>query len=181
MNQVACSFVYRFVPRTLRDQLVDTSGAWVSNATGRRNDCAIVPGWIRFNATLTPLHINGPLSISWRDRSRFSPDFLVNDQAGFFDAISYGPDDTGYTVTIRIYDETDGLARTINLSGGETAYTYPIADEQSDTPLPGGRLNDHLRITVWANATDAIQSWQTYEWEFDRSGWDMRYGEYYGG
>lgn len=130
------------------------------------------PTGLKINGVSYPEKINGAMTASWKHRNRLG-DWTYED-AGETPAAEPG---THYRV--KIYGETGVLKHTEdNISG--LSYAYPEATEISESGL--GRLNGSLRVTVECVVTaSGLSSVQAAEDTFDRGGWGMGYGRYWGG
>ena len=62
------------------------------------------------------------------------------------------------------------------ITGNST--TWPFSQELADSGL--GRANAHIKVEI-ESSRDGHISWQKHIIEFDRTGYGLRYGEYYGG
>ncbi|WKB54391.1 phage tail protein [Eleftheria terrae] len=130
------------------------------------------PGRLQVNGRAYPVAVAGPISVSWATRNRRSQTaYLVLQAEG-----SVTPE-AGQTTTVRFYGETGRLCRTMTGLIGDSV-TWPLAQELADSGL--GRVNGRLRIEVEA-ARDGHTSWQHHNIEFERAGYGMHYGKFYGG
>ena len=81
------------------------------------------------------------------------------------------------TTTVRIYNENLGLQKT--LTGlTTTSFTYTTTDEATDSGL--GRINGRLKVEI-ESVRDGHVSWQKQTRSFERAGFGLNYGKYYGG
>lgn len=129
------------------------------------------PGLFRLNASAYPTYITGPLTVSWAHRDRV----LQADQLLDESAASVGPE-PGTTYTVRVYDRGGDLVHTeAGLTG--TSWTYAKATEESESD--DGQYNGRLRVTVEA-VRGGLTSWQAHDHTFDRAGYGLNYGLYYG-
>ena len=129
------------------------------------------PGLFRVNASAYPTHITGNLAVSWAHRDRV----LLADQLLDESAASVGPE-PGTTYTVRVYDRAGDLVHTESGLTG-TSWTYAKATEESESD--DGQFNGRLRVTVEA-ARGGLTSWQAHDHTFDRAGYGLNYGLYYG-
>ncbi|MEF8735788.1 MAG: hypothetical protein V5B35_04010 [Candidatus Accumulibacter necessarius] len=116
--------------------------------------------------------ITGELSVSWATRNRQSQTaYLVPQTEG-----SITPE-AGQTTTVRLFNEKGVLVRTLaGLTG--SSVTWTLAEEESDSGL--SRINGRLRHEIEAERGGHV-SWQKQVIEFDRAGYGLTYGKYYGG
>ena len=158
--------------RTGQDLLSLASAPEDSIVFTGRIDRPYPPGNLTFNTAYFPTFISGELNLAWAHRDRTQQtasiiDFLFGD---------IGPE-VGTTYTIRIYDQTLSLVRTETGITG-TAYTYTQVNEEADNGL--GRFNYRLRIEV-LSVRGGTDSFQIHDFTFDRAGYGLNYGLYYGG
>lgn len=81
------------------------------------------------------------------------------------------------TYTLRIYGEAGSLRRTYSGLTG-TSQTYTLVNDEADSGL--GRPNALLRIELEADRS-GVTSLQKHSVNFERAGYGLHYGKYYGG
>ena len=119
----------KLLPRT-KQGMLDLSLATAATVTlDQRQYRPYPPGLFRLNGAAYPASISGPLVVSWVHRDRLlQADQLLESSAG-----GIGPE-AGTTYTLRLYDQTGTLRRTVTgLSG--TSYTWD--SEGADSGLGG--------------------------------------------
>ncbi len=131
------------------------------------------PGKMRVNAEIYPATIPGTdeLTVSWAHRDRLSQTAYIVTQ----DEASIGPE-AGTTYRLRIYGEEDSLIHTESAISG-TTYTYPAAEEGTDSGLsvgtstpapldtePGYPYNSIMLDFEGANGATAFVDWIGNEW-----------------
>lgn len=143
----------------------------VSVTANQRFARPYVPGNFKLNSSAYPTYITGQLVVSWahRDRTQQTADVTHQDEA------SIGPEAT-VTYTIKVYDRGGDLVHTQTGETG-TSWTYATATEQSESD--DGMYNGRLRVTVEA-VRGGLTSWQAQDHTFDRAGYGLNYGMYYG-
>jgi hypothetical protein len=130
------------------------------------------PGNVKVNNVMWPMVILGQISLTWAHRDRMQQTvYLVTQTEG-----NIGPE-TGATYTLRIYNENNALQKTVT-GLSTTAWNYLTSDEATDSGL--GRINGRLKVEVEA-VRDGYASWQRQTRSFDRAGFGLNYGKYYGG
>lgn len=87
-----------------------------------------------------------------------------------------GPE-SGVTYTLRIYGEAGSLRCTYSGLTG-TSQTYTLVNDEADSGL--GRPNALLRIELEADRS-GVTSLQKHSVNFERAGYGLHYGKYYGG
>ncbi len=111
------------------------------------------PGNVKLNGAYFPTSITGPLVVTWahRDRIQQTTPQIIEQDAG-----NIGPE-AGTTYTVRAYDETDTLRRTVT---GLTGTTWTWDTESADSGLTG-RLNTSLRVEVESvrEGYESLQMW----------------------
>ena len=85
--------------------------------------------------------------------------------------------EAGQTRTVRLFNENGVLVKTLAEATGSSV-TWAVAEEMSDSRL--SRLNGRIRIEIEAERGGHV-SWQKQVIEFDRAGYGLTYGKYYGG
>ena len=117
------------LPRTQRGTLDLASAVTATVVMSQRQYRPYPPAKLRINGAAYPSTISGPLVISWVHRDRLlQADQLVDSEAG-----GIGPE-AGTTYTLRLYDQTNTLRRTIV---GVTGTTYTWDSEGPDSGLGG--------------------------------------------
>jgi hypothetical protein len=162
----------KLLTRTARGTLPEAAATEMSLPLNKRFIRPYCPGNAQVNGKRYPTVVAGEINVSWATRNRQSQTaYLVLQTEG---AIT---PETGQTVTVRFYNENGQLARTVSgITGNAT--TWPLAQELGDSGL--GRVNAHVKVEIEASR-DGHVSWQKHVIEFDRTGYGLRYGDYYGG
>ena len=113
-----------------REGTLDPSLATTASVTfNQRQFRPYPPGKLRINGEAYPESISGPLVVSWAHRDRLlQADQLVDTEGG-----SIGPE-SGVTYTLRLYDQTGTLRRTVT---GLTGTSYTWESEGADSGLGG--------------------------------------------
>lgn len=126
------------------------------------------PGQLRINSQAYPDAVRGDqnITVGWTHRDRLQQTAtLVDETAG-----SIGPE-AGTSYTCRLL--TAGGSVLVTHSGlTGTGDTFTLAEM--------GANYGRLRIQLWS-VRDGVQSLQTHDWEFTRSGYGAGYGYAYGG
>lgn len=162
----------RLLTVTGKGTLALASAPTDSLTMNRRQDRPYPPGNVKINNVAYPAVVKGDLSISWSHRDRLSQTVsLVPQSTG-----NIGPE-PGVTYTPRLYGETGSLRRTYSGLTG-TSQPYTLADDAADSGL--GRPNAALHIELETNRSGVI-SLQKHSITFERAGYGLRYGHYYGG
>ena len=78
---------------------------------------------------------------------------------------------------MRLCNENGVLVKTLAEATGSSV-TWAVAEEVSDSGL--SRINGWIRIEIEAERGGHV-SWQKQSIEFDRAGYGLNYGTYYGG
>lgn len=126
------------------------------------------PGNITINTADYPTYVSGQLALGWAHRDRVAQE----DVPVLQNAASVGPE-ASTTYEIDIYDRDDVLLRSeVGLTG--VAYTY--TDEVADA----GELQGRLRVVI-RSERGGLLSHQAHDITFDRAGYALNYGLYYGG
>lgn len=157
----------RLVTATASGELDPGYATPVSHTITTRSLRPIPPGNVKINGEAFPTVIEGELVVTWAHRDRLTQTEMLEQDSG-----DVGPE-AGVTYTLRIYDEDDLLLRTETGLAG-TSYTY--TDEVADA----GRLQGHLRIEL-ESVRGGLASHQFQEREFDRAGYGLQWGNYWGG
>lgn len=162
----------KMLPATGLGRLAESAATADSYAFAGRMIRPYPPGNVRVNNVMWPTVMLGPMTLSWAHRNRMQQlAYLVTQSEG-----SIGPE-AGVTYTVRFYNENNVLQKT--LTGlTATAWTYPSADEATDSGL--GRLNGRFRVEIEA-LRDGYVSWQKQVRSVERAGYGLNYGKYYGG
>ncbi len=162
----------KLLTRTARGTLPESAATQMSVRLNRRFIRPYCPGNIRINARRYPAVVAGEISLSWATRNRQSQTAdLILQTLG---AIT---PEAGQTTTVRFYNENGSLRRTLSGLTGNSAI-WSLSQELADSGL--GRVNAHIRVEIEASR-DGHLSWQKHSIEFDRTGYGLRYGDYYGG
>lgn len=162
----------KLLTRTARGTLPEAAATEMSLPLNKRFIRPYCPGNAQVNGKRYPTVVAGEINVSWATRNRQSQTaYLVLQTEG---AIT---PEAGQTVTVRFYNENGSLRRTVSgITGNGT--TWPLAQELADSGL--GRVNAHVKVEIEASR-DGHVSWQKHVIEFDRTGYGLRYGDYYGG
>ena len=162
----------KLLTRTARGTLPESAATQMSLLLNKRFIRPYCPGNTQVNAKRYPAVVAGEINVSWATRNRQSQTaYLVLQTAG---AIT---PEAGQTTTVRFYNENGSLRRTVSgITGNST--TWPFSQELADSGL--GRANAHIKVEI-ESSRDGHISWQKHIIEFDRTGYGLRYGEYYGG
>jgi len=161
----------KLLTKTGRGTLAIGDATADTHSTKQRSILPYLPSNYKINAAFYPLVMVGDLALTWAHRDRLLQTAgLVLRTAG---SIGQEP---GTTYRIKIYDENGSLIKEV---AGITAanYTYLKADEEADGI---GRYNGTLRVIIQAER-DGLISWQDRDHTFDRAGYGLNYGNYYGG
>lgn len=133
----------------------------ISTINPQRRHRVFCPTDVQYNSASFPVSITGELTVSWEHRDRTG--FWRYDDSG----VTTDPEG-GTEYTVKVYGEIGTLLRTVTGITGKT-WTYPTSQESSDSGLPGGRLNNHLRVVLTTQGTPPDGDGLTeIEWEFDR-------------
>ncbi|QXP89153.1 phage tail protein [Methylococcus capsulatus] len=162
----------KLLTRTARGTLPEAAATEMSLPLNKRFIRPYCPGNAQINGKRYPTVVAGEINVSWATRNRQSQTaYLVLQTEG---AIT---PEAGQTTTVRFYNENGSLRRTVSgITGNGT--TWPLAQELADSGL--GRVNAHVKVEIEASR-DGHVSWQRHVIEFDRTGYGLRYGDYYGG
>ncbi len=162
----------KLLPRTPKGTFAEASATELNLTLAKRFIRPYCPGNVRVNGLRYPGVISGELSISWATRNRQSQAaYLVLQAEG-----SITPE-AGQTTTVRLFNEKGVLVRTLaGLTGSDVTWT--LAEEAADSGL--SRINGRIRIEIEAERGGHV-SWQKQIVEFDRAGYGLNYGKYYGG
>ena len=164
----------RLCPKTGRGELAVSAAATLSRPIAQRFIRPYPPGQVRINGSAYPQAVAGDLAIGWAQRNR------VTQTAGVvLQTDGNLTPESGQTTTLRLYDDSDMLRRTISGISG-TSQTWSLAQIIADGAGASGRI----RIELEAERTDAsgtFTSLQKHVIEVDRAGYGLNYGKYYGG
>lgn len=162
----------KFLPFNSLGRLAIGSAALVTITTSNRAPRPWVPTAIEENGIAHPTVILGELALTWAHRNRKA-------SASYADAHQTATAESGATYRARVYGETGSLIHTESGLTGES-WTYAAASEISEGGL--GRLNDELRVVLeTVHGPSGLVSFQSHDHTFHRSGYGLRWGEYYGG
>lgn len=155
---------YRLVPEGQ-----STSGAIVLSGTMTdRMYRPYRPANVKVNGSFWPVAITGSVVVTWTHRNRTLETSVLNK----WDAGSVTVE-AGTTYTLRFYGEADTLLHT---ASGLTGTTYTWSTEVADAGVLQGRIRVELEAV-----RDGFVSLQKYNHAFDRAGYGLNYGNYYGG
>lgn len=162
----------KLLTRTARGTLPEAAATEMSLPLNKRFIRPYCPGNAQINGKRYPTVVAGEINVGWATRNRQSQTaYLVQQTEG---AIT---PEAGQTTTVRFYNENGQIKRTVSgITGNAT--TWPLAQELADSGL--GRVNAHVKVEIEASR-DGHVSWQKHVIEFDRTGYGLRYGDYYGG
>jgi hypothetical protein len=162
----------KLLPRTPKGTFPEVAATGWNLTLAKRFIRPYCPSNVRVNGLRYPSVISGELSISWATRNRQRQTaYPVLQTEG-----SITPEG-GQTTTVRLFNENGVLVKTlVGLTG--TSVTWSLAEEASDSGL--SRINGRIRIEVEAERVGHV-SWQKQSVEFDRAGYGLNYGKYYGG
>jgi hypothetical protein len=128
------------------------------------------PGRIRLNGQREPAVVAGDLILTWAHRDRtLQTAYLVHQDEG-----GIGPE-PGTTYAVRLRDRNGNLVHSeTGLTGN--AWTWDVASAALDAGVAGDR------ITVEIEAErDGLASWQAQVRTVERTGYGLRWGQYWGG
>ncbi|MCW7536704.1 phage tail protein [Aquabacterium sp. A7-Y] len=162
----------RLLTQTARGTLPLGEAPEMSLTLAKRFIRPYCPGNPRVNSRTYPAAVAGEIIISWATRNRRTQTaYLVLQTEGEITP------EAGQTTTVRFYGETGSLRRTLTGLAGNSV-TWPLAQELADSGL--GRVNAKLRVEI-ESLRDGHVSWQKHSIEFERAGYGLHYGNYYGG
>jgi hypothetical protein len=162
----------KLLPRAPKGTFVEAGATELNLTLAKRFIRPYCPGNVRVNGRRYPSVISGELAISWATRNRQSQTaYLVLQTEG-----SITPE-AGQTTTVRLFNGNGVLVKTLSGLTGSSV-TWAVAEEAGDSGL--SRITGRIRVEVEAERGGHV-SWQKQVIEFDRAGYDLRYGNYYGG
>ncbi len=162
----------KLLTRTARGTLPEAAATEMSLRLDKRFIRPYCPGNVRINGRSYPAAVAGEIAITWATRNRQSQTaYLVRQTEGTITP------ELNQTTTVRLYNENGALVRTESGLTGN-GYTWPLAQEATDSGL--GRVNASLKVEIEASR-DGHVSWQKQVIQFERAGYGLRYGQYYGG
>jgi hypothetical protein len=128
------------------------------------------PGRIRLNGQTEPAVVAGDLTVAWAHRDRTQQTaYLVQQSEG-----DIGPE-LGVTYTVRIRNRNGVLAHTESgLIGTTYVWSAAVATPEA------GALGDRITVEISAER-DGLSSWQPQVRVMDRTGYGLRWGQYWGG
>jgi hypothetical protein len=128
------------------------------------------PGRIRLNGQREPAVVAGDLTLTWAHRDRtLQTAYLVRQDEG-----DIGPE-PGTTYAVRLRDRNGDLVRSETGLTGNT-WTWDVASAALDAGVAGDR------VTVEIEAErDGLASWQAQVRTVERTGYGLRWGQYWGG
>lgn len=128
------------------------------------------PGRIRLNGQTEPAVVAGDLAVTWAHRDRTQQTaYLVQQGEG-----DIGPE-LGVMYTVRIRNRNGVLAHTeSSLIGTSFVWTAAVAAPEA------GALGDRITVEISAER-DGLSSWQPQVRVMDRTGYGLRWGQYWGG
>ena len=160
--------VFKLLTQTSYDLLDEVDATAHGIIMANRYERPYPPANLKINTVNYPSYITGAISVSWVERNRITQDTAVTLQT---DA-TVTPE-AGTTYTVKFYSRTGSLLHT---ASGLTGTSYSWSTESADS---GGALNGRVRVEVTSNR-DGLESWQPNEHTFDRAGYGLNYGLYYG-
>jgi hypothetical protein len=162
----------KLLPRTAKGTFAEDAATELNLTLAKRFIRPYCPGNVRVNGLRYPAVISGELSVSWATRNRQT-------QTAYRVLQTEGPitPEAGQTTTVRLFNENGVLVRTLaGLTG--SSMTWTLAEEAANSRL--SRINGRIRVEIEAERGGHV-SWQKQVIEFDRAGYGLHYGEYYGG
>lgn len=128
------------------------------------------PGRIRLNGQTEPALVAGDLTVAWAHRDRTQQTaYLVQQDEG-----DIGPE-LGVTYTLRIRNRNGMLAHTESgLTGTTFVWSAAVAASEA------GALGDRITVEISAER-DGLSNWQPQVRIMDRTGYGLRWGQYWGG
>jgi hypothetical protein len=148
----------KFLPRTGEGVLDEADAtAHNSDAFNSRMIRPYPPGNFKINSVSYPSSFTGQPTITWSHRNRTTQLTTIIEHS----ATGITPE-AGTTYTLKIYDQSNNLVRTVSSISGLT-YTYAWEDEMADCGLASGdALNTQLRF-VLNSVRDGYDSWQSID------------------
>jgi hypothetical protein len=169
---VGATISVKLAPFNRRGTAPISDASPISITTVGRSTLPLAPTALTVNGLSFPTNVADAIALAWSHRDRLA-------DWSFADAGATASPEATVTYTLRIYDETDSLIRTVTGITG-TSYSYALATEIADTGI--GRANGVLRVSLEAvRGSDAAVSLFRLEDTFDCAGWGMLYGNYWGG
>jgi len=128
------------------------------------------PGRIRLDGQREPTVVAGDLILTWAHRDRLlQTAYLVRQDEG-----DTGPE-PGTTYGVRLRDRNGSLVRSeTGLTG--TAWTWDVASAALDAGVAGDRVTVEIETE-----RDGLTSWQAQVRSVERTGYGLRWGQYWGG
>ncbi|BAO82905.1 hypothetical protein SMCB_0677 [Serpentinimonas maccroryi] len=128
------------------------------------------PGRIRINGQTEPAVVAGDITVAWAHRDRIQQTaYFVQQNEG-----NIGPE-PGTTYTVRIRNRNGALVRTqAALPGTSFVWDVPTAAAEA------GALGDRITVKISAER-GGLSSWQPQVRVMDRTGYGLRWGQYWGG
>ena len=159
------------IPRTSTDQ-----GDPVLASTGQplvlvgRQALPYPPGRIRISGDIDPATVSGDITLAWAHRDRTQQTaYLVQQNEG-----DIGPE-LGVSYTVRILNR-DGSAVHTETSLIGTTFSWSTAVAAAEA----GALGDRITVEISAER-DGLSNWQPQVRVMDRTGYGLRWGQYWGG
>jgi len=160
----------RLAPKTGKGELDVSLAATITRTIDQRFIRPYAPGNVKINGTAYPAVVAGDISIAWANRNR------VNQTANvILQSDGNITPETGQTTTIRFYDQANTLRRTYAGTTG-TSQTWTLSQIIAD----GAGASGSVRVEI-ESSRDGYASWQRHSITFDRAGYGLNYGKYYGG
>jgi hypothetical protein len=159
------------IPRTSTDQ-----GAPVLASNGQplvligRQALPYPPGRIRINNNIDPPTVSGDITLAWAHRDRTQQTaYLVQQDEG-----DIGPE-LGVSYTVRIRNRVGSAVHTeTGLIGTTFIWSTAVAAAEA------GALGDRITVEISAER-DGLSNWQPQVRVMDRTGYGLRWGQYWGG
>lgn len=159
------------IPRTSTDQ-----GDAVLASNGQplaligRQALPYPPGRIRISGDIDPAIVSGDITLAWAHRDRTQQTaYLVQQNEG-----DIGPE-LGVSYTVRIRNRVGSAVHTeISLIGTTFIWNTAVAAAEA------GSLGDRITVEISAER-DGLSNWQPQVRVMDRTGYGLRWGQYWGG
>ena len=159
------------IPRTSTDQ-----GDAVLASNGQplaligRQALPYPPGRIRISGDIDPAIVSGDITLAWAHRDRTQQTaYLVQQNEG-----DIGPE-FGVSYTVRIRNRVGSAVHTeISLIGTTFIWNTAVAAAEA------GALGDRITVEISAER-DGLSNWQPQVRVMDRTGYGLRWGQYWGG
>jgi hypothetical protein len=128
------------------------------------------PGRIRINGEIDSVAVSGDITLAWAHRDRTQQTAYLVQQ---FD-VDIGPE-LGVSYTVRIRNRFGSAVHTeTGLIGTTCSWSTALAAAEA------GALGDRITVEISAER-DGLSSWQPQVRIMDRTGYGLRWGQYWGG